>query len=340
MQQMKQDLIQMHRMVCFQHYLATVGYLQTLAYLLSPHSYSKEEEVLNPMFCPPFTIGYALDRKVWCRFFIDQLQPIEWRPNPMDELILPQQQKKVLQALVGSHRFPEQSRDEWVTKGQGLIVLLHGSPGSGKTLTAECAAENNKKALLKISLAELRDDDRLEQNMIRFQRYASTWKAIVLIDEADVFLEARTSEGKDSADRNALVAVFLRTLEYFQGIIFLTSNRVSVFDQAIKSRIHLALQYSPPDDSARQRLWYNALSALPAGTTDFDLSLDITAHMLAEAEMNGREISNSIHTALTLARDEKKKLGREHLDTIISVWTAFAKTLDGEHGMKNRSYTL
>lgn len=188
----------------------------------------------------------------------------------MDELILPTTQKKVLQALVGSHLFPAQARDEWGLKGKGLVILLHGTPGSGKTLTAETAAEFTRRALLKISLAELRDDDRLEENMLRFQRYASTWQAIVLIDEADVFLEARSAgEGTDSAERNGLVAMFLRTLEYFQGIIFLTSNRVSVFDLAIKSRVHLALQYQPPNRASRRQLWRNQLRGLPEGATDF-----------------------------------------------------------------------
>jgi len=272
----------------------------------------------------------------------------------MDELILPATQKKVLQALVGSHLFPAQARDEWGLKGKGLVILLHGTPGSGKTLTAETAAEFTRRALLKISLSELKDDDRLEENMLRFQRYASTWKAIVLIDEADVFLEARSSvEGKDSSDRNGLVAMFLRTLEYFQGIIFLTSNRVNVFDQAIKSRVHLALQYQPPNRESRRQLWRNQLGGLPAGATDFvgggraggeggvgDVGgragdeggkggerLEDVLDLVEKAEMNGREISNSIHTALTLARDEKAPLGRGHLQTIIEVWAEFAGQL-------------
>lgn len=321
------------------------------AYLLSTTAYELEADYTDPKLCPPFTIGYSLDRKVWCRLFIDQLTPIAWRPSPMDELILPTTQKKVLQALVGSHLFPAQARDEWGLKGKGLVILLHGTPGSGKTLTAETAAEFTRRALLKISLAELRDDDRLEENMLRFQRYASTWQAIVLIDEADVFLEARSSgPGKDSAERNGLVAMFLRTLEYFQGIIFLTSNRVSVFDQAIKSRVHLALQYQPPNRASRRQLWRNQLAGLPEGATAFGGAkgwgdrgwgdervagqdhLEGVLDLVEEAEMNGREISNSIHTALTLARDEKTPLGRGHLRTIIEVWREFAGQLGGSGG--------
>ncbi|MCJ1391363.1 hypothetical protein MMC18_004226 [Xylographa bjoerkii] len=298
-------------------------------YLKSSAALSADDtDYTNPMLCPPFTLGYALDRKVWCRLFIDNLQYINWLPEPMDSLILPNTQKRILRALVHSHIFPAQARDEWGLKGKGLVILLHGTPGSGKTLTAETAAEYTKKALLKISLSELKDDERLEENMLKFQRYASTWKAIMLIDEADVFLEARTSKAHDSADRNGLVAVFLRTLEYFQGIIFLTSNRVSVFDEAIKSRVHLALQYSAPGLASRRHLWHDQLLSLPKNSRDFT-DLDAVLDVVDQAEMNGREISNSIHTALTLARDEGKRLGEEHLKTIIEVWRDFGRQLGG-----------
>jgi hypothetical protein len=58
---------------------------------------------------------------------------------------------------------------------------------------------------------------------------------------ADVYLEQRSHE---SDSRNALVSVFLRELEYYQGIIFLTANRVRTFGEVFQSRIHLQLMYS------------------------------------------------------------------------------------------------
>ncbi|MCJ1288004.1 hypothetical protein MMC26_007357 [Xylographa opegraphella] len=291
-------------------------------YLQSSAALSADDtDYTDPMLCPPFTLGYALDRKVWCRLFIDNLHPIAWAPDPMASLILPDTQKRLLRALVRSHVFPTQARDEWALKGKGLVILLHGTPGSGKTLTAETAAEYTHKALLKISLSELKDDERLEENMIKFQRYASTWQAIILIDEADVFLEARTSNGHDSAERNGLVAVFLRTLEYSQGIIFLTTNRITAFDAAIRSRVHLALQYRAPDTDARRQLWRQQLAG----------GEDALVEELARAPMNGREIANGIHTARTLAREEGGPLGAEQLRVVVRAWREFGAQL-GEGG--------
>jgi len=88
------------------------------------------------MLCPPFTYGFSLTRKLWCRFYIDDISDIEWNSSALDSLILPEGRKSVLEALVFSHAFPSGARDEMRQKGKGLVVLLHGSPGSGKTLTA------------------------------------------------------------------------------------------------------------------------------------------------------------------------------------------------------------
>lgn len=53
----------------------------------------------------------------------------------MDSLLLPSSEKKVVEALIRSHAFPLSARDEAELKGKGLVILLHGSPGSGKTMT-------------------------------------------------------------------------------------------------------------------------------------------------------------------------------------------------------------
>jgi AAA+ superfamily predicted ATPase len=120
------------------------------------------------------------------------------------------------------------------------------------------------------------------------------------------------------------MTVFLRQLEYFQGIIFLTSNRVSVFDDAIKSRIHLALQYASPDKVVRRQLWQKHLANVPAA--EIDMEVDAVLDALEDTTMNGREISNSITTARTLAKSEGSKLKLEYLQAIVQVWREFEES--------------
>lgn len=73
----------------------------------------------------------------------------------------------------------------------------------------------------------------------------------VLLDEADVYLESRQ---RGEVKRNALVSVFLRELEQYQGIMFLTTNRVGIFDDAFLSRIHVGLLYKALSDDDRENL--------------------------------------------------------------------------------------
>lgn len=110
-------------------------------------------------------------------------------------------------------------------KGRGLIGLLAGRPGCGKTLTAEAVAEVTHRPLYTISDGELGTfSTDVDQKLSQILELAQTENAVLLLDEAEVFLHQR-----DSTDihRNALVSIFLRQLEYYQGILTLTTNMVS-----------------------------------------------------------------------------------------------------------------
>jgi hypothetical protein len=91
---------------------------------------------IDPMLCPPFVLGFSLGTKKWCRFFVTQIKPPQWVPDAFDHLVLPTDQKRIIRSLIDSHAFPGRARDTVQLKGKGLVILLHGTPGSGKTLTA------------------------------------------------------------------------------------------------------------------------------------------------------------------------------------------------------------
>ena len=91
-----------------------------------------------------------------------------------------------------------------------------------------------------------------------FQR-ADKWNAVLLLDEADVFLEQRSLH---DVLCNALVSVFLRGLEYYQGIMFLTTDWVKLIDDAISSRIHLSLKYESLGLAAKRGIWEKFLKML------------------------------------------------------------------------------
>ena len=243
------------------------------------------------LIASPVVLGFSFGEKLWLEFAVSGISTIIWNEGAFDSLIIADDQKRVVRALVESHAHESKKNiDDLIQgKGRGLVAVLHGQPGTGKTLMAEGVAEFLKKPLYAVSVGELgiRGID-LENNLREILLLAQKWDALMLLDEADVFLEIRTS---NDVSRNALVSIFLRTLEYFQGILFLTTNRVAVFDPAFASRIHIGLRFSDLTVPAKKKIWklfIDRVKALPDVQVE-DLS-DGEINRLANFELNGREV--------------------------------------------------
>jgi len=138
--------------------------------------------------------------------------------------------------------------------------------------------------------------DDAETVMRRVFDLASSWGAIILLDEADIFMVKR---GSNNNHQDGLVATFLRVLEYHQGIIFLTSNRMENFDEAFESRLRLRLRYPPLDTEKKASIWRTALAGVP-GTQDWPS--DDIERLANELDINGRQIANLVPTALAVSR--------------------------------------
>ncbi|KAL2058878.1 hypothetical protein ABVK25_000170 [Lepraria finkii] len=156
------------------------------------------------------------------------------------------------------------------------------------------------------------------------------WNCVLLLDEADVFLEERSMS---DLKRNSLVSVFLRVLEYYDGILMLTSNRVGTFDEAFKSRIQVALYYKALTRSSRKKIWQNFLEMLDEDNenVDFDELRD-RLDELAGHELNGRQIRNTLTTARQLAIYKKEQLQWRHLEQALSLSTEFNEYLKRVQG--------
>lgn len=173
-------------------------------------------------------LGFAFAEKLWVELSVSGVKEISWNESAYSSLVLEPKTKDIVKALVESHKYhAAESIDDVIQgKGKGLVFVLHGPPGTGKTLTAEGISELLKCPLYNVSAGDLGTDSRLlEGELQRILDICHAWGAILLLDEADVFLEKRNMH---DIHRNALVSIFLRHLEYFQGILFLTTNRVEV----------------------------------------------------------------------------------------------------------------
>ncbi|KAK6860766.1 P-loop containing nucleoside triphosphate hydrolase protein [Apiospora arundinis] len=308
---------------------------------------------IHKVLLPAGIHGFFLKEKKWIHLRIDRVQAVSWNKTAFDRLVLPKKTKSLVKALVmvrkrklenASDCSQEQTKqdDIIVGKGNGLIMLLHGGPGTGKTLTAgNSVADLAEMPLYSVTCGDIgTSPEAVEKYLNTVLHLGKKWNCVLLLDEADVFLEERSLS---DLERNSLVSVFLRTLEYYEGVLILTSNRVGTFDEAFKSRIQLALQYRPLDKASRHKIWNNFLNMLRDNikvdggdngekeAVDFD---DITAHMdeLSQFEMNGRQIRNSLATARQLALFEHETLDWERIKDAIEVASDFNNYIKEVHG--------
>ena len=293
------------------------------------------------LLASPVVYGFAFAEKLWLEFTVSGISPIVWNDTAFDSLVLPDSQKNIVRALVESHVLHSgQNIDDVILgKGQGLVAVLHGPPGTGKTLTAEGTAEYLKRPLYSVSIGELGTSaDTLERELKKILDIAHGWGAVLLLDEADVFLETRTVQ---DIHRNALVSIFLRLLEYFQGILFLTTNRVETFDEAFQSRIHIALRYGELKTAAKKSVWklfINKVKSVDGVSTELFKESDFDS--LARRMLNGRQIKNMVRTSQALALNEGVKLGMKHIKQVLEVAESFDRDLKGGTGYEDamRSY--
>jgi SpoVK/Ycf46/Vps4 family AAA+-type ATPase len=263
--------------------------------------------------------GFSFTAKKWGEIDLNKLEEIVYDDDAFDRLVLPNEKKKLIRSLVEN---TQTSFSDIISgKGGGCIFLLHGSPGVGKTLTAEAIAELLHRPLYSVSVGELgTNTDELEKKLREILELASTWNAVILIDEADIFLERRS---ENDIVRNAMVGIFLRLLEYHQGVLFLTTNRVRCFDEAFHSRISVALKYDDLDRKAREQIWINLLNAAKIS------GLDATS--LSEFVINGRQIRTTIRLAQSLANSEGATVTRDHVMATITVAQQFVNDLMNEN---------
>ncbi|KAF4481389.1 ATPase family AAA domain-containing protein 3 [Colletotrichum fructicola Nara gc5] len=287
--------------------------------------------------CLPTSIpGFNMQKKEWVRLDVEFIEDVQWNEEAFEYLVIDDNTKELVKAVVMTQLRAEENTDLIRGKGNGLFILLHGGPGTGKTLTAESVAEIAKKPLYRVTCGDIgtKAED-VEGYLETVLLLGKTWGCVVLLDEADVFLEERSLQ---NLERNALVSVFLRVLEYYDGILTLTSNRVGTFDEAFKSRIQLNLRYSNLSENQRLQIWTNFINRIEGlgqrrvadiekvvavrqrSQVDIGINADeIRMHLrdLAKANLNGREIRNAISTARQLAVFRGEALGYEHIARVI-----------------------
>ncbi|KAH6630497.1 P-loop containing nucleoside triphosphate hydrolase protein [Chaetomium sp. MPI-SDFR-AT-0129] len=302
------------------------------------------------LICDSTLYGFALKSRTWEQLHVSNCHAPKNNAGAIDTLVMPPERKEMIKALVqkftGYRPTKSWGADFIESKGEGQIFLLHGSPGVGKTYTAECIAEYTNRPLLSLTCGDIGTNEvKLEEELSKWFRLAERWGAVMLLDEADAYLEARSS---DNLQRNCLVSVFLRCVEYYRGILFLTTNRVGHFDDAFISRIHVIIKYDRLTPNDCKTIWKQFFNKLSDERKDFVITRSAKEYVLLDKTIiemgwNGREIRNAFQTAVALAEyrfsqkenkspDDGPTLDERDFEQVCNMTKQFKQYLTNLHG--------
>lgn len=231
----------------------------------------------------PYIRLYNLTKYHYVSAHVASLVPYKYNKDIVKNVVMDKSMKNYLSSIMGGE---EVYTDIVAGKSGGMIVLASGGPGLGKTLTAETYSETMERPLYQIQSSQLGIDiETIEKNLGDILRRAERWSAVLLIDECDTYVRKRE---KDIV-QNCIVGVFLRLLEYFNGVMFLTTNMHDIIDEAILSRCTSHIRFKMPTNLQRKDMLH-IHTRIQGVTLD-----DKQAMLIADKfEMSGRDIRNMI----------------------------------------------
>jgi AAA+ superfamily predicted ATPase len=125
---------------------------------------------------PSTIMAHNLQEKVWRELLVDQITGINWNKQAFKDLVAEPETKELVQALVMKQINARRLTDFVAGKGNGLIMLLHGAPGTGKTFTAEGVAEFAEKPLLRITCGDIgTEPEEVDQRLRATLRLGKLW---------------------------------------------------------------------------------------------------------------------------------------------------------------------
>ena len=241
-------------------------------------------------------------------------------PFQRADLMLPAPLNQLLDALLYEARerasfWEAPAARRLFPRGRGLVGLMTGPPGTGKTMTAQVIAAELGLDLVRIDVASTVNKyiGETAKNLRRIFARAAEMNAVLLFDEADALFAKRT-EVRDAHDRyaNADTNYLLQQLEEFDGIALLASNRKQNIDNAFVRRIRFVMDFPRPQPGERLLIWRRLVAELvsPERAAALGALLGTVAETL---DLSGAQIKLALLAAIFAARQAGRPLAREHL---------------------------
>lgn len=203
------------------------------------------------------------------------IEPADIKPKTLYFSDFEHQQLDLLHTVLQDEHFREtQHRLDLKGLPKGITVLLHGSPGTGKTETVFQVSKATNREIVKVDISQSKSMWFGESEKI-IKRIFTDYKAfanecdrmpILLFNEADAIISKRNTHGTGAVAQteNAIQNILLEELENFEGIFFATTNLVGNLDLAFERRFLFKIEFQKPEASIKAKIWHSKLPALSA----------------------------------------------------------------------------
>jgi len=213
--------------------------------------------------------------------FFQKSQPVQ----TLDDVIIPAPDKQLIAQIITKCKSEKRNAlAKWGFKAenarQGVVLLLYGAPGTGKTYTAGAISNELRKDLVTLNVPELRNKYYGETEKLVKEAFAGMREMaageetapVFLLNEADQLIHARIAITTEcDAIENAIQSIILEELETFPGILILTTNLENNLDEAFFRRFDLKFRFSLPDLECRRQLWKLYLRKEIPGAGEIDV---------------------------------------------------------------------
>ncbi len=242
--------------------------------------------------------------------------PFDW-----DDLVVREPVNETLRDIVFEARnraafWEKEQARRMFPQGRGLMALLSGPPGTGKTMAAQVIAASLSYDLFRVDLSAVVSKyvGETSQNLERILSRAADMDAVLLFDEADAMFSKRVSEVRDAQDKfaNTDAAYLLQAIESFPGIALLATNQKHNIDPAFIRRLRFVIDFEKPDAAQRFEIWTRVIERL-AGCERVEAMHDDLKSLAESVDATGAQIKFAILGAIFIAKRAGRDLEMAHL---------------------------
>ncbi|MDM1557293.1 AAA family ATPase [Chryseobacterium indologenes] len=186
-------------------------------------------------------------------------------PVNLNDVFLHKNNRDQLVQLIKEHTYSKELQEYGLPVNHK--ILLQGSSGCGKTMTAKAIAHALGKSIIILNLSNIVSSriGETSQNIKMIFDKAARERAVLFLDELDQIGKARGSDDKDVGEMRRLVNTLLQLIDYYpeNALLLCATNHPEIIDTALLRRFQLRINYEMPSTEFLDTFYDTVLSRFP-----------------------------------------------------------------------------